>query len=37
MTGSDRHHDLRELFVRFQIAVRLDDLIERKTARDQGL
>lgn len=36
LTGSDRHHDLRELFIRFQIAVRPDDLIERKAARDQG-
>ncbi len=29
-TISDRHHDLAELHVRLQIAVRLDDLVERK-------
>ena len=27
---SNRHHDLAELLVRLQVAVRLDDLVERK-------
>ena len=36
-TSSDRHHDFAELLVRFQIAMRLDDLIERKGPVDDRL
>lgn len=36
-TISDRHHDLAELLVRFQIAVCLDDLVERKGPVDDRL
>src|SRR5690606_41145689 len=34
---SDRDHDLADLLVGFHVAMRLDDLLERKGARDHGL
>src|SRR5262245_15622000 len=35
--GSHRHHDLADLLVRLQVAVRLDDLVERERLRDDRL